>query len=72
MKIYVLFFVTYTLLQLLFTGCYLILVRQIDLTVIMGTAIYLIGMLRGFQAYRYLQYRQKRRELLDSLPSGKI
>lgn len=64
---YILFFVVYTAMQIFFAGCYFILVRHIDLTMIMGTAIYLLGMLCAYQGYRFFQYRQKRKELLDSL-----
>lgn len=66
MKVYLLFFVTYTLMQILFSGFYLIMVQRIDMTLIMGMAIYLMGMYRGYQGYRYFRYRQKRRELLNS------
>lgn len=68
MKVYLLFFVTYTLMQILFTGFYLIMVQHIDMTLVMGAAIYLMGMYQGYQSYQYFRYRQKRKELLDSLP----
>jgi len=69
MKVYILFFITFTLLQLLFAGCYFLLVGKITLTIIGGTAIYAIGMLRAFVAYQDLRYQKKKKELLDSLPS---
>jgi hypothetical protein len=69
MKVYLLFFFTYTLMQVFFTGFYLLVVQRVDMTLLTGTAIYLFGMYRGFQGYRYSRYKQKRKELLDSLPS---
>lgn len=69
MKVYLLFFITYTLMQVFFAGFYLLIVQRIDMTLLTGTAIYLFGMYRGLQGYQYFRYRQKRKELLDSLPS---
>ncbi len=68
MKVYILFFITYTILELVFTGFYFILVKKVDMTIIMGTAIYLFGMVKGYTAYQYARYQQKKRELLQSLP----
>ncbi len=42
-------------------------VKQVDMILAIGTAIYAFGMLRGYQAYRFFQYRKKRKELLDRL-----
>lgn len=69
MKVYILFFITFTLMQLLFAGCYYLLVGKLTLTIIGGTAIYAIGMLRAFVAYQDLRYEKKKRELLDNLLS---
>lgn len=69
MKVYILFFITFTLMQLLFTSCYFLLVGKVNLTMVTGTAIYFTGMLRAYVAYQEQKYQQKKRELLDSLPS---
>lgn len=69
MRVYPLFFFTYTLLQVLFASCYFVLAQHIDLTLVMGTGIYFLGMYRGYIGYRHCRYQQKRKDLLDSLPS---
>lgn len=69
MKVYVLFFIAFTLLQLLFTGCYYFLVGKVNVVMATGTAIYALGMLRAYVAYQDEKYRQKKKELLDNLLS---
>lgn len=69
MKVYVLFFITYTLMQILFSSFYLMMVQHVDTTLIMGTAIYLFGMYRGYEGYRYFRYKQKRKKLIEALLS---
>lgn len=69
MKVYVLFFITYTLMQILFSSFYLMMVHRVDMTLIMGTAIYFFGMYRGYQGYQYFRYREKRKKMIESLIS---
>ena len=69
MKVYVLFFITYTLMQILFSSLYLMMVQHIDLTLIMGTAIYLFGMYRGYEGYQYFRYKEKRKKMIEALLS---
>jgi hypothetical protein len=66
-KIYGLFLVLFTLLELFFSGFYFLLVKRIDITLVTGTVLYAIVMLRGIKAYQFAKYQRKRRELLDSL-----
>lgn len=70
MKVYLLFFITYTLMQILFAGFYLVMVQRIDGTLLMGMAIYVFGMYRAYQGYQYFRYKEKRRQLLDGLISS--
>jgi hypothetical protein len=55
--------------HILFTSFYLLLVQHIDMTLIMGSAIYLFGMYRGYQGYQYFRYKEKRKKLIDGLIS---
>ena len=70
MKVYLLFFITYTLMQVFFTGFYLLVVRRVDMTLLTGTAIYLFGMYRGFQGYQYFQFPFDHEEFTDSGTMG--
>lgn len=67
MRVYLLFFLTYTLMQILFAGFYLMMVHRVDMTLVMGIAIYVFGMYRGYQGYQYFRYKEKRKKLIDDL-----
>jgi hypothetical protein len=64
MKVYILFFITYTIMEIVFSFSYYLVVQKIDLTIMTGAAMYAVGMLKGYQAYQYFRYKEKRKAML--------
>lgn len=67
MKDYIWFFILFTVLQLLLATGYFILVKNIDVTLIAGTAIYVGGMCCAFLACQAARYKLRRKELIENL-----
>lgn len=68
MLYYKLFFIIFTLAELIFTLVYYLITKKTDHTMMLGAMIYGAGMLMGYIASRIYLYNKKRKELLDSLP----
>lgn len=70
MKIYKSFFIILTLAQLVFTITWFFFLKKIDRVILLGSIIYAGGMLIGYIAYEVEKYRNRKKELIDDLPSN--
>jgi divalent metal cation (Fe/Co/Zn/Cd) transporter len=65
---YRLFFVLFTLSEIVFSLVYYFIKHKLDSVLMLGALIYLGGIIVGYIAYRVSKYNQKRKKLLDNLP----
>ena len=68
MRSFVFFFIVFTLTEISFSACYYMVAGRIDITLIIGAFIYLLGLLVSYLGIRSVIYNEKRKALIDSLP----
>jgi hypothetical protein len=68
MKTYWLFFVVFTLAEVIFSALYWSVFKQADVFLFAGFVIYLSGMASGIIGYRLAKYEKLKRELIESIP----
>lgn len=68
MLYYKVFFLLFTLAEVVFTLVYYLIRRSFDNVLLTGGILYIGGMIVGYVAYRVAAYRRRRKKLLDQLP----
>jgi len=68
MRNYIQFFILFTLLEVLVTALYFLLVKTVNLTILIGAILYAAGMFTAYLDYRAALYQKKKKEMLEALP----
>jgi len=68
MRDHIQFFVLFSLLEVLVTALYFLLVNTVNQTILIGAVLYLAGMFTAYLNYRAVLYHERKKEMLEALP----
>ena len=68
MRDHIQFFVLFSLLEVLITTLYFLIVKTINQTILIGVVLYLAGMFTAYLSYRAVLYHERKKEMLEMLP----